>query len=168
MEEALTGVVQRLGEALRRLEPPFGPEELDAPVSANEPLDGIPAEYVAFLRLADGASCGTAGEIHLWSADRCLHWDREQYVTGELPGGAEWWFAIGDILQNPVVIERATGQVWWYSNLNIVWYTDVKLTSFAKAADNLVEFINHFILGPGYAEIMEAGSDEPWIRALAR
>ncbi len=70
------------------------------------------------------------------------------------------------MLQNPVFIERTTGEIWWFSNLDIVWYTDTTLASFAKAADSLAGFIEHMVLGPGYAEHVASGADD-WVKAVA-
>jgi hypothetical protein len=32
--------------------------------------------------------------------------------------------------------------VWWFSDLNVVWYTDGELASFAKLADEVAGFID--------------------------
>ncbi len=131
---ALLDSVRRLAEVQARLMPPYGPIELPAPVPSNEPLNDIAAGYAAFLRIADGAACGSSGEIRLWPAAAVR---QLQSVTDNLPGAGERWCAVADVVQNPVVVEYATGEVWWFSDLNIVWYTDTQQSSFAKLADNI-------------------------------
>lgn len=156
--------VRRLSAVQARLASPYGPLELPPPVPWDEPLDDIASGYVEFLRLADGATCGSTGEIRLWSAAsvRQLRW-----MADDLPVGDARWCAVADVLQNPVFVERATGEVWWYSDLDIVWYTDTELASFAKLADDVAGFIDFLILGPGYVHHLAGGQDHPWLKALS-
>ncbi|MFJ5540722.1 hypothetical protein [Micromonospora chalcea] len=160
----LTDSVRRLAAVLGRLAPPYGPEELPPPVSLDEPLDDIAPGYAEFLRLADGAACGSTGDIRLWSAAAVR---RTPWMADGLPGGDARWCGVADVLQNPVFAERATGEVWWFSDLNIVWYTDTELASFAKLADDVTGFIDYLILGPGYVQHISGGQDDPWLQALS-
>ncbi|WP_262285422.1 hypothetical protein [Micromonospora sp. MA102] len=160
----LTDSVRRIAVVLGRLPPPYGPLELPPPISPDEPLDDIASGYAEFLRLADGAVCGGTGDIRLWSAASVR---QTPWVADDLPGGAARWCAVADLLENPVLVERATGEVWWFSDLNVVWYTDVELASFAKLADDLAGFIDYLILGPGYAQHLSSGPDDPWLQALS-
>src|SRR5436305_1876142 len=130
------GVDPRVGEAVARLragldrradpDDPFRPCGVDLlpPGVRSDDLPGIPEPYAAFLRVADGATCGHAGEIHLWPADRVLGFqfspEDEEWLP--LPGGVGRWFVFGDIEQNPLLLDRETGQVWWFSDLDVVWY----------------------------------------------
>ena len=156
--------VRRIAAALARLAPPYGPLELPPPVPLDEPLDDIALGYAEFLRLADGADCGSTGDMRLWSAASVRH---TPWMADDLPGGATRWCVVADVLQNPVFVERATGEVWWFSDLNIVWYTDSDLASFAKLADDVAGFIDHLILGPGYVQHLSTGRDDPWLEALS-
>lgn len=161
---ALTDTVRRLDEALHRLPPPYGPLSLPDPVPPARPLDDIPPGYAEFLRLADGATCGTAGEIRLWSAASVR---QQRAIADGLPGGADAWCPIGDVLQNPVCMNRGTGEVWWFGNLDIVWYTDTTLESFTRATGDVETFLDTFVLGAGYRRLVGAGPDDPWLLAIA-
>jgi hypothetical protein len=161
----LTDSVRRIATALGQLSPPYGPLELPPPVSPDEPLDDIAPGYAEFLRLADGATCGSTGDIRLWSAASIR---KRRWMADDLPGGDARWCVIADVLENPVFVERATGEVWWFSDLNIVWYTDAELVSFARLADDVAGFIDYLILGPGYAQHISSGQDDPWLQALSR
>jgi SUKH-4 immunity protein len=158
----LGAVVARLAAALGRLAPPYGPQHLDPPVDPHEDLADVPPDYAAFLRITDGVACGASGEVRLSPLRQVRSLS---FLASELPGGAERWCAIGDVLQNPVFMERTTGEIWWFSNLDIVWYTDPTLESFAKAADSLAAFIDHMVLGSGYAEHVSSGPDD-WVKAV--
>ena len=160
---ALNDTVRRLDDILHRLPPPYGPRALPPPVSSDTPLDDVPTHYAELLRLADGADCGPSGEIRLWPHD---HLAQQQWIADGLPGGAGRWYPIGDVVQNPVVVERQSGQVWWFGDLNIVWYTDTDLATFTKASDNLTAFINHYILGSGYRDHIATDPDDPWLLLL--
>jgi hypothetical protein len=155
--------VRRLSAALHRLPPPYGPRGLPPGVSPDRPLDDIPDGYQPFLRLADGAECGASGEIRLWSAERL---PPEQRATAFLPGGSGRWYAIGDALQNPIFMERSTGQIWWFGDFAVEWHTDEELTGFAKAADDLTRFLDDVVIGPGYRTSIADGADDPWIAAI--
>ena len=144
--------------------PPYGPNELPAPVPSNEPLDDLAAGCAAFLRIADGAACGSSGEIRLWPAAAVR---QLQSVTDNLPGAGERWCAVADVMQNPVLVEYATGEVWWFYDLNIVWYTDTQQSSFAKLADDISGFIDYLVLGPGFAEHIATEPGDPWLQALS-
>ncbi|MGY0006067.1 hypothetical protein [Micromonospora sp. I033] len=154
--------VRRIAAVLAHLAPPYGPLELPPPVSPEERLDDIAPGYAQFLRLADGATCGSTGDIRLWPAASVR---QTAWMADGLAGGAARWCAVADVLQNPVFVERATGEVWWFSDLNIVWYTDTELASFAKLADEVAGFIDYLILGPGY--VQHLGRDDPWLAALS-
>ena len=60
--------VRRIAVVLGRLAPPYGPLGLPPPISPEEPLDDIAPGYAEFLRLADGAACGSTGGVRPWSA----------------------------------------------------------------------------------------------------
>lgn len=155
--------VSRLDEVLRALPAPFGPRRLRAAVPAADPLDDVPDGYAAFLRLADGAECGPGGEVRLWPA-RDVRANR--WMADSLPGGPRRWCVIGDVLQNPICMDRATGQVWWFADPDIVWHTDTDLATFAEAAGDLAAFLDHMVLGAGYTAQFAAGPDDPWAGAL--
>jgi hypothetical protein len=133
-------------------------------VPADRPLEDTPASYAEFLRLADGAECGAGGEVRLWSVAREA---REQRTAAFLPGGADRWYAIGDVLQNPVFVERATGRIWWFADFAIEWHTDEELSSFTKAADDLTRFLDGVVIGPAYATTIAGTADDPWVAATS-
>ncbi|MGC4894993.1 hypothetical protein [Micromonospora sp. DT31] len=160
----LTDSVRQIAAVLGRLAPPYGPLELPPPVSLDEPLDDIAPGYAEFLRLADGATCGSTGDVRLWSAHSVR---QTPWMADDLPGGDARWCAVADVLENPVFVERTTGEVWWFSDLNIVWYTDSELASFAKLADDVAGFIDYLVLGPGYVQHLSSGRDDPWLQALS-
>ena len=157
-------VLPRLGEVMARLSPPFGPRELPPPVPDDDPLDDIPPDYAEFLRLADGASCGAAGELRLWSADWVR---RSRFLADQLPGGQINWCPYADAVQNPIFARTGTSELWWFSG-ELLWYTDTELTTFHKGADSVVHFLEYYVLGPGYRELTGAGPEDAWVKAAGR
>jgi hypothetical protein len=160
---SLVDSVRRLAQVLQAMPPPFGPRVLRPPVPASDALDDVPDPYQAFLRLADGAECGPAGEMRLASVSELRS---TQWMANDLPGGPDRWCVVGDVLQNPVCIDRATGQMWWFADLNIVWHTDTDLRTFAKATDDFPTYLDHVILGAGYADLVATDRDDPWTHAI--
>lgn len=78
-----------------------------------------------------------------------------------MPGGVGRWFVFGDIQQNPLLLDRETGHVWWFSDLDIAWYTDdPPLRSFTLLADTFTEFFLDVIAGPGYCRILGPFPDD--------
>lgn len=161
---AIGDTVRRIDAALRRLAPPYGPLALPAPADPADPLDDIAPDYARLLRLADGATCGAAGEFRLWPAAEVR---TRRRIADDLPGGPERWCPIGDVLDNPFCLRRSDGHLWWFGDLDIVWYTDTELATFTEAAPDLITFLDRYLLGPDYATLVGVGADNAWLTAIS-
>jgi hypothetical protein len=156
-------VVSRLRVALAQAEGPFPAADLPSGLGSRPIPAGVPAAYAAFLRICNGASCGHVGEIQLFAATdvEAFQFRPEDEEWLPLPGGLDRWFRFGTLQENPLLLDRDTGRVWWFSDLTIVWYTDdPPLRSFAPLADTFDDFFFDVVAGPGYARVLGPIDDE--------
>jgi hypothetical protein len=76
-----------------------------------------------------------------------------------LESGRSRWLCFALIDDFPLMIERATGSVWWFPEIGLEYY--FMSERFERLADNVEAFFDHYILGPGYRELFEGGHN-PW------
>ena len=116
-----------------------------AGIPGDETLRGWET-YRDFLRVADGASLGVAD---LWSYQDL---PKKQHIAVDLPGQAKTWLVVGQLLYEPLAMERDTGIV----------------RLFRRDGDPLGEQIGDFddlmgrLLGPGYALLVPDAEDDEW------
>ena len=102
--------------------------------------------YREFLQLADGA---TFGGVDLWSADELPD---KQYVSVDFPGQGNRWLAIGQVLYEPVALEKATGRVRLFR------------VDGDPDGEDLGDFDSLLgrLLGPGYEQLVPDVDDDEW------
>lgn len=101
-----------------------------------------------FLKECDG---GRFGAIDLWSSDE-LDSYQDTVLQVEDP---EAYLVVGQILYEPVAIERSTATLYW-----------LPMNADPVTLDTADRFIRHFVLGSGYSEIVPDVDKEPWWELL--
>jgi hypothetical protein len=153
MNSQLKSVIQKVKEQLI-LEPDgiiFG--ELHEGNHNAHSNHKILQRYFDFLKESDGARCGA---IDLWSFNEL---DTNQYRVTELSGSIEKWFEIGQILYEPLVIDKISGEVYLFEG-----YPDGEGRSFG----DLEDFLLNYVFGGRYAEIIPNAESDEWYQFLKR
>jgi len=122
-----------------------------APSGASAALAG----YYDFLVEVDGARCGS---IDLWSSGELRD---KQYVVQSLPGGRESWVSIGQVLYEPLVLNLESGKV---SQVSGQPTEDAEI----RELETLETFLDEFVFGPRYAEIVPDADQEEWFQLLEK
>lgn len=111
--------------------------------------------YYDFLRECNGARCGS---IDLWS-DELL--SGIQFRVTDMPGGADKWLCIGQILYEPVVMNKADGMVYRF-------YQGAETEGPADCFGILDEFLIEYVFGTRYADIIPNADDEEWYQLIKK
>lgn len=123
----------------------------------NETLNCDPKVqlYYDFLKECDGASCGS---IDFWNSEMVLN---EQYKVTDMPGGRENWFCIGQILYEPIVLNKTDTKVYrFYQGFE----DGIELDCFGDFDDFLLEYV----FGDKYAKIIPEAYEDEWYRLLKK
>jgi hypothetical protein len=114
----------------------------------------IPIQCQELYRVLDGVYFGV---FALFSSKDVLE---SQYLTESIEGGRETWFCFGTIIDDPVILQRATGEVWWFPpEQNRVWWDG---GSPERISSDPLEFMDEFVFGPGYARIGADLKQDRW------
>ncbi|MCP2343640.1 hypothetical protein [Actinomadura rupiterrae] len=76
----------------------------------------------------------------------------------------ENWYVVAVLNDFPLLMDRADGSIWWFSEPGLESYFD---SPFEKLTDSLDDFIEEYALGSGYRRILGADGDE-WYEFLVR
>jgi len=120
----------------------------------------LPPGLAEVLAVTDGPWVGDIGVFSYarQGPNRYL----EQAVA--IPDGeAGRWMCFGERYQEPLLVHRDTGEVWWFPENGVVWPDNPE---FRKLTDTVEEFVVHYMLGPGYLDICVAPDDDEWARLL--
>ncbi|GAB3209066.1 hypothetical protein ACQEU5_20195 [Marinactinospora thermotolerans] len=142
---------------------PFTPAALAPGLgSAAAPPATIPRPYAAFLRLCGGlvTDTGTVRLLGPAAASMRVFGDGEDL----LPGGDARWFRFGEVAGNPLCLERATGRVWWFGDLDAVWFTAPH--AFAPLCPSFDVFFLRLLCGSWYGTVAPVGRDSAWWRMV--
>lgn len=111
--------------------------------------------YFDFLKECDGARFGA---VDLWSFSEL---SEHQFRITELVGETENWLEIGQVLYEPLVIEKSTGLVYLFKQSA----PERLERSFGEFDD----FLFHYVFGRKYGEIVpDAEIDDEWYQFLMR
>lgn len=130
-------------------------KEVCAPIigKLNEGINStnklIPKSYRDFLNVCNGGRCGA---IDLWSNELILD---NQYRVTELVGGNVNWFCVGQVLYEPLVVKLDTEDIY-------LFYQGCKNEIEGKCFGNLDTFLNNYVFGKKYAEIIPDAEEEEW------
>ena len=134
-------------------------KETSAPIigKLNEGINSdnklIPQFYRDFLSVCNG---GRYGSIDLWSNELILD---NQYMVTELDGGNENWFCIGQVLYEPLVVKLDTEDIY-------LFYQGYENEIEGRCFGNLDIFLDNYVFGKKYAEIIPDAEDEEWYMFL--
>ena len=123
--------------------------------------DGLPEGLADLLSVTDGPR---AGMLTVCSTARL---PGSQFYCDDIPalaGGRIDWLCFAIAFGVPLMIERATGAVWWFPVLDSESYPD---SAFERLTGDVGEFVDHYVLGPGYREISPS-DDDWWTQFLTR
>lgn len=109
-------------------------------------------EYYNLLRLTNGARCG---DIDLWSYSEL---EKNQFVLSNIQDEKESWLSIGQILYEPLIINRFNGNVYKY----IV--DEDSMICFGK----FNFFLKNSVLGSGYCNIIRNSENDDWFLFLKK
>jgi hypothetical protein len=111
--------------------------------------------YFDFLKECDGARFGA---VDLWSFSEL---SEHQFRIIELVGETENWLEIGQVLYEPLVIEKSTGLVYLFKQSD----PETLERSFGEFDD----FLLHYVFGRKYGDIVpDAEIDDEWYQFLMR
>ena len=125
---------------------------------SREPMPDLPEGLRDLLTLVDGLN---AGEVAIFSYREL---DRNQFYIDdsesiELMGGdRDRWLCFGLNNDFPLVIERTAGTIWWFPETWLEY--SFMATRFEQLTDGIDDFIDHFLLGEGYLQLI--GGQDRW------
>lgn len=154
MNEDIKKMLDRLKEALN--EDPstivFG--------KLNNGITGIQEEedslrlgkYYDLLKLTNGARCG---DIDLWSYSEL---ERNQYVLSDMQDDKASWLSIGQILYEPLIMNRFDGTVYRLDEDGTTMY----------GLGELEFFLNDVVFGSGYCKVIPDSEEDDWFLFLKK
>lgn len=105
--------------------------------------------YCDFLCLCNGARCGS---IDLWSDEVIAD---NQYKVLELDGGVRRWVCIGQVLYEPLVMEKETEEVY-------LFYQGFENEIDGKKLGKFNTFLYEYVFGERYNELIPDANKEEW------
>jgi len=138
----LSATVQRLRAALAA-----DPESLDyaslAAPARPEAVAGLPGGLGDVLALTDGPRCGA---VICWPVAAL---PKNQFYCDDA-GGTEDWLCFGVNSDDPLLVRRDTGVVWYHPETG---YERTPESPFVQLADDVPSFFEEYVFGPGYLRI---------------
>lgn len=135
-----------------------------APYTGRPLPSDIPEDYAEYLRHANG---GIFGRVVLFDSkvvvDSQFYADTMDEAPVEL--GREKWFCIGKVNDDPIFLDRSSGNIWGFPDTGVVWWQSETFEMFSR---DLNSFLMHYVFGAGYAEITGATPDDTWLEVLNR
>ncbi|MUG44312.1 hypothetical protein [Paenibacillus woosongensis] len=109
-------------------------------------------QYMEFLKEVNGGRCGA---VDLWSFDELyMHQSR---VTDYL-GGTDRWLEVGQVLYEPLVIEKSSGQVYYFYQ----GYSD----RLGQTLGDYDYFLLNYVFGRKYEELVPDAHLEEWYQFI--
>lgn len=154
MNEDITNMIDCLKEALK--EDPstivFGKLN-DGFTGIHEEADSLKlGKYYDLLKVTNGARCG---DIDLWSYSEL---ERNQYVLSDMQDDKESWLAIGQILYEPLLMNRFDGNVYRLDE------DGTTMNGFGE----LEFFLENIVFGSGYCRVIPDSEQDDWVLFLKK
>ncbi|MEK4063903.1 MULTISPECIES: hypothetical protein [Paenibacillus] len=111
-------------------------------------------QYFEFLKESDGARCGA---VDLWSFDE---FPSHQSRVSDFLGGIENWIEVGQVLYEPLVIDKNSGQVYCFCQGHP-----------ARVGQTLGDFhyfLLNYVFGGKYEELIPDAHLDDWYQFLKR
>lgn len=126
----------------------------------NDGITGIHEEadplklgkYYDFLKLTNGARCG---DIDLWSYSEVEH---NQYVLSDIEDDKESWLSIGQILYEPLIMNRFDGTVYRLDE------DGTTMNGYGE----LEFFLNEVVFGSEYCKVIPDSEQDDWFLFLKK
>jgi hypothetical protein len=120
----------------------------------------VPAGLADLLQVTNGPR---AGVLAVFAAEALP--DNQFYCDDLhlLEGGRSRWFCFAVGLGFPLMIERDTGAVWWFPDLEAEDYFTAE--RFERLTDSVEDFVDGFLLGAGYRRFSPS-EDDWWYQFL--
>jgi len=112
----------------------------------------IPPALRDLLLVTDGPRCGS---IVVFAMSEL---DDNQFYCDELAGGTTNWLCYGMIDDNPLFLNRADEDVWWFPG-GVAARINGRL---ARLADDLATFVTRYLFGEQYPEVVTGGAQDRW------
>ena len=109
-------------------------------------------EYRSFIQFCNGARFG---DIDLWGVEEIL--ENQFYIKEHI----DVLVCIGQILYEPIIVNKANGNIYLFDYDNNTIRYDIEFGSFNN-------FINEFIFGVGYEEIIPDIQSDEWYNFLKK
>ncbi|POZ55840.1 hypothetical protein MKY08_13610 [Lysinibacillus sp. FSL M8-0337] len=109
-------------------------------------------KYYDFLRLTNGARCG---DIDLWGYSEL---EKNQYVLSDLQDEKESWLSIGQILYEPLLINRLDGNV----------YEFIVDDGSKNCLGELDFFLKNYVFGSSYSKVIPNSEKDDWFLFLKK
>lgn len=109
-------------------------------------------KYYDLLKITNGARCG---DIDLWSYSEL---ESHQYVLSDIQDDKESWLAIGQILYEPLIMNRFDGNVY-------------KLDEDGTTMNGFGEldfFLKNAVFGSGYCRVIPDSEQDDWYLFLKK
>ncbi|MFJ2047245.1 hypothetical protein ACIOBL_26965 [Paenibacillus taichungensis] len=154
MDEKLDDLIMRVKEELKTEPDSIIYGELCEGATATTTDNKVLKLYFEFLGKSDGARCGA---IDLWSINEL---DEHQYRVSDFIGGTEKWMEVGQVLYEPLVIDKHSGQVCFFKQ----GYS----ASAEKTFGDFNYFLFNYVFGPKYEELVPDVHLDDWYQFLKR
>jgi hypothetical protein len=117
----------------------------------------LPPGLADVLAITDGPR---GGDIVVHSRAE-LAQQRFELIGVEAVTDPDVWMRFATLNDEPLLVHRETGEVWWFPDTGVVWMDS---TEFEKLTDDVETFMTDCMLGDGYLDICV--TDDEWARLL--
>lgn len=138
--------------------------EIPPGAAAIPPVDEPLQQHRQFLLLTDGPRCGP---FVFWSYSQL---EADQWILDDYPGGRDRWLSIGRLDDEPILLDRRSGEVYWIfpgtPDDIVEWLSDPDDRSHCFGELNY--FLLNDVLGDRYREHYDDYADDEWYQLLQR
>lgn len=122
-------------------------------LAPGEGPDDLPAGLHELLSMTNGPA---GGAIVVFAAEEVAE---QQFYPEHLQGGTEAWLCFGTVSDEPLMLRRDSGEVWWFPDTGTVyWMSD----RFERLTPDVMSFAERYLFGPGYRELVPDEDDRWW------
>lgn len=125
-------------------------------------VDGVPAECLDFLRLANGGIFGSVVVFGVRSIEK-LQFYADSVDDAPVVLGRGEWFCFGKVNDDPLFVNRHDGSVWGFPDVGVVWWQS---HVFERLAGSVGEFLVEYVFGSGYSTLSGVEEDDQWQRLV--
>lgn len=147
MNEEITKIIDCLKEGLKEDPSTIVFGKLNDGITGIYEADSLQlGKYYDLLKVTNGARCG---DIDFWSYSEL---GRNQYVLSDMQDDKESWLAIGQILYEPLLMNRFGGNVYKLDE------NGATMNGFGE----LDFFLKNDVFGSGYCRVIPDSEQDDW------